>query len=236
MLAIFKRELKAYFTTPVGYVILAIYFFFSGLFFANMYSYGYPYISFIFSQMFTIIMFTIPVITMRMMSEDKRQKTDQALLTAPVKLGGIVLGKFFAALCFFLLAFSEVVLFQIILAFVSTPDMASFFGNLIGLVLFGSALISVGIFISALTESQTVAAIGSFAVSLLLILMDSIAGFAGDLGWTAVVKVIEWISFSGRYTTFTEGIIDLSNVVFFISFAGIFLFLTTRVLEKKRYS
>lgn len=236
MLAIFKREFKAYFTTPVGYVILAIYLFFSGLFFANMYSYGYPYISFIFSQMFTIIMFTIPVITMRMMSEDKRQKTDQALLTAPVSLGGIVLGKFFAALSFFLLAFSEVVLFQIILAVVSTPDMAAFFGNLIGLALFGSALISVGIFISALTESQTVAAIGSFAVSLLLLLMDSIATFAEGLGWTPIVKVVEWISFNGRYSTFTEGIVDLSNVVFFISFTGIFLFLTTRVLEKKRYS
>lgn len=236
MLAIFKREFKAYFTTPVGYVILAIYLFFSGLFFANMYSYGYPYISFIFSQMFTIVMFTIPVITMRMMSEDKRQKTDQALLTAPVKLGSIVLGKFFAALAFFMLAFSEVVLFQIILAFVTTPDMAAFFGNLIGLILFGSALIAVGIFISALTESQTVAAIGSFAVSLLLLLMDSIAGFAEGLGWTPIVKVVEWISFNGRYTTFTEGIVDLSNIVFFISFTGIFLFLTTRVLEKKRYS
>lgn len=236
MLAIFKREFKAYFTTPVGYVILAIYLFFSGLFFANMYSYGYPYISFIFSQMFTIVMFTIPVITMRMMSEDKRQKTDQALLTAPVKLGGIVMGKFFAALAFFLLAFSEIVLFQIILAFKSTPDMASFIGNIIGLVLFGSALIAVGIFISSLTESQTVAAIGSFAVSLLLLLMDSIATFFEGWGWNAAVKVIEWISFSGRYNTFTEGIIDLSNIVFFISFAGIFLFLTTRVLEKKRYS
>lgn len=236
MSAIFKREFKSYFQNPIGYVILAIYLFFSGFFFANMFSYGYPYISFIFSQMFTIIMFTIPIITMRSMSEDKRQKTDQALLTAPVKLGSIVLGKFSAALAFFLVAFSEVVLFQIILAFMATPDMASFFGNLIGLILFGSALISVGIFISAMTESQTVSAIGSFAVSLILILMDSLSSFAESQGWTFISNIVEWISFSGRYNTFTEGIIDLSNIVFFISFTGIFLFLTTRVLEKKRYS
>ncbi len=233
MAAIFKREFKAYFTSPVGYVVLAIYALFSGYFFAYMYANGYPYTSFIFSQMFTIVMFTVPIITMKLMSEDKRQKTDQALLTAPVRLSSIVLGKFFAALCFFLLGFAETLLFQIIVAFKVTPDWATFIGNVVGIVLFGAALIAVGLFVSALTESQVVAAIGSFAISLVLILMDT---FAQILNAAWVTKAVEWISFSGRYTTFTEGILDLSNVIFFLSFAALFLFLTVRVLEKKRYA
>lgn len=233
MSAIFKREFKAYFTSPVGYVVMALFLIFSGYFFSYMYSAGYPYVSFVFSQMFTIIMFVVPILTMRLMSDDKRQKTDQALLTAPVKLSSIVLGKFFAALTFFLIGFAETFIFQIIIATKVTPDWATFFGNVIGIVLFGSALISIGIFISSLTESQVVAALGSFAVSLVLILMDTFAEIL-NIGW--VTAVVEWISFGGRYTTFTEGIFDFANAIFFLSFTALFLFLTVRVLERKRYS
>lgn len=233
MLAIFKREFKAYFTSPVGYVVLTLFLVFSGYFFSYMYAEGYPYTAFVFTQMFTIVMFAVPILTMKLMSDDKRQKTDQALLTAPVKLSAIVLGKFFAALCFFLIGFAETLVFQIIIAIVSTADWATFFGNVVGIILFGSSLIAIGIFISALTESQVVAAISSFAVSLFLILMDT---FAQIINVTWVTTVVGWVSFSGRYTTFTEGIMDFANVIFFLSFAALFLFLTVRVLEKKRYS
>ena len=231
--AIFKREFKAYFKSPVGYVILAIYLFFLGLFFTTMYASGYPYTSFIFGQLFSIVLFTVPIITMRLMSDDKRQKTDQALLTAPVKLSGIVMGKFLAAFAFFSLSLLETIIFQLIFLANGAADWSSFFGNIIGIALFGGALISVGLFVSSLTESQAVAAIGSFAISMSLMMLDTITA---SVNIPFLNKVVEWISFSGRYQTFTEGIFDFSNVVFFISFVALFLFFTVRVLEKKRYS
>ncbi len=233
MLAIFKREFKAYFTSPIGYVILAVFWFFSGLFFSVMFSYGSGEITFIFQQMFTVIMFVIPILTMRLLSEDKRQKTDQALLTAPVRLLSVALGKFFAALAVFMLGFAPTLIYQIIVAFYVTPQWAVFFGNVLGILFFGSALISVGLFISGLTESQVVAAIGSFAVSLVLLLLDSLADMVST-SWLSTL--ISWISFSGRYETFTLGIFDYSNAVFFVSFTAVFLLLTVQTLNKKRWA
>lgn len=233
MLAIFKREFKAYFTSPIGYVVLTVFLVFSGFFFSYLYSAGSPEISFIFSQMFTIVMFVVPILTMRLISEDKRMKVDQALLTAPIGLSAIVLGKFFAALAVFALGFAPTLVYQIIIAFHVSPSWTIYFGNVLGILLFGSALISVGIFISSLTESQVVAAVASFAVSLFLILTDT---FAQVLNIAFITKAVTWFSFSGRYQTFTTGVFDYSNAVFFLGFAAIFLFLTVRVLEKKRWA
>ena len=97
MLAVFKREFKSYFSTPIGYIVLAAFYFFLGLYFFIIYSGGMPKVEMAIIAMSTVVIFTLPVLTMRLMSEDRRQKVDQALLTAPVKLSGVVLGKFFAA-------------------------------------------------------------------------------------------------------------------------------------------
>ena len=112
MQAIFRRELQAYFKSPLGYIYLAILFFFGGQFLVIQIS-GYKTneISSIFASLFTILLFTMPILTMRLMSEDKRLKTDQALLTAPVSLNGIVWGKFFAAFTLFLVAISSTVVY-----------------------------------------------------------------------------------------------------------------------------
>ena len=101
MRAVFKREFRSYFSTPIGFIILAVLYFFLGLYFSLIYSYGSPDISTVIVSMSTVIAFIMPVITMRLMSEDRRQKVDQALLTAPVSLTSIVMGKFFAALAVF---------------------------------------------------------------------------------------------------------------------------------------
>ena len=101
MLAVFKREFRNYFSSPLGYVVLTALFAFSGIFFAMIFASGYADISYVISSMFTIVMFAVPILTMRLISEEFKQKTDQALLTAPVSVSGIVLGKFFAALAIF---------------------------------------------------------------------------------------------------------------------------------------
>ena len=231
--AIYKRELKSYFTSPIGYVVLAIFFVFAGLFFTIIFQQGSPDLSPLFSSMFMIVLFIIPILTMRIFSDEKRQKTDQLLYTSPVKLSGIVMGKYLAALTVFGIGVGITILYQVIIAFFITPDWMVYLGNLLGMLLLAASLIAVGMFISALTESQLVAAVGSFAVSLILWLMDSLAQM---INVSFVTKAISWVSFNGRYEAFTTGTLDYSNIVFFLSFAAIFIFLTVRVLDRKRWA
>lgn len=232
--AIFKREFKAYFSSPMGYIVLAIMLFFESSFFAALYSEGSPDISYVFSQCNILVLFIIPVLTMRTMSEDRKQKVDQVLLTSPVGLYSIVFGKFFATFAVFMLSFSVTIIFQIIIAFQGvTVNLLTYFGNLLGMALMGGALIAFGIFISSLTESQFISAIGSYAFSILCLSLDFVETLI-NIPW--VTRICEWISVIGRFNAFTSGIIDYSNIVFFVCFAAIFIFLTVRVLDKRRYS
>ncbi|MBO5746283.1 MAG: ABC transporter [Clostridia bacterium] len=236
MSAIFKREFKAYFTTPIGYVFLALMMFAQGIGFTYMYSAGSTDVSYVFGNFFAFaaIFLLIPVLTMRTMSEDRRQKVDQVLITSPVSLYAIVLGKFFATLAIFMLGYTMTFVFQVIVAFQGVAvNWLIYVGNILGVAFIGSALIAMGVFISSLTESQLVAAIGSFAASIILYMMDYIADSIGN---ATVTKVVEMISFTGRYNTFAAGILDYSNAVFFLGFTAIFVFLTVRVLDKRRYS
>lgn len=169
MTAIFKREFKSFFTSPVGYVVLALVMGLSGYFF-SLYNVtvGYVTLSGVFENLFSfLLLLVLPVLTMRLLSEDKRQKTDQALLTAPVSLTGIALGKFLAALLVFAISISITLVFAIIIAFQVTPDWMVIIGNYIGLLLLGGTIISIGLLISSLTESQFIAALGTFTASFL---------------------------------------------------------------------
>ena len=233
MVAIFKRELKSYFSSPLGYIILLVYLAMYGWIFSQLYSLGVPQTSLIFSYFSFITAFLIPVLTMRLFSEERRQKTDRALFTAPVSITSIVMGKFLAALAMFGMSQAITIVYQTIFAFNVTVDWVNYFSYLIGTILMAAALISVGLFISCLTDSQIVAAVISIAVSVLLFSLDGF--FSGvELQWIA--KVVEWISFQGRYNTFIEGLFDLANTVYFISFSAVFIFLTIRVQESKRWA
>ena len=233
MSAIFKREMRSYFTSPIGYIVVILYTLLYGFFFTRLYQSGMPDMSILFGYSFTLTLFLMPVLTMRLFSEERRQKTDQALFTAPVNLSAIVLGKFFAALCVFLLAQVTTLVFELIFAFNVSVDGIGYFCCLLGSTLTAAALIAVGIFISSLTESQIVAAIGGIGVSILLAIMDTLASTI-SVKWLSTA--VGWISFSGRFNTFCTGILDYANIAFFLSFTAIFLFLTVRVQEKRRWS
>ena len=233
MLAIFKREFKSYFISPIGYVCFALFFLWEGCNFYMVYKNGYAEIPIIFSEMFIIILFVIPILTMRLLSDDKKQKVDQALLTAPISLWSIALGKFLAALSVFAIAFAPTFIYQVIFDFVSKPDWLVFLGNYLGIMLLGSALIALGLFVSSLTESQVVAAVGSFALSFAIFSIDSLASMVPN---ESISTIIGWFSFSTRYSSFVAGSFDFTHMIFFLSFAAIFIFLTVRMLEKKRYS
>lgn len=236
MQAIFRRELGAYFKAPLGYIYLAIFFFFGGQFLAQQVGmYQTNEISTIFAQFFSILLFTMPILTMRLMSEDKRLKTDQALLTAPVSLQGIVWGKFLAAFALFAIAISSTIVYFIVLSSMATPQWNMFFGNLLGIILLGAALISIGLFISSMTESQMVAAIVGFAAMFFIMMMDSLASSI-PTSLSFLADILKNLSFMTRYTDFTSGILNISHILFFVSVIVVFNFLTVRVLEKKRWS
>ena len=232
--AIFRRELKGYFTSPIGFSILIIYYFFSGLLFSATFKSGVADLSDIFSTLFIVVLVLIPILTMRLFSEDKRQKTDQLLFTSPVRLFSIVMGKFAAALLVFGMAIGIMILYQLIISFYVTPDWMVFAGNLLGIFMFGMALISIGCFVSSLTESQVVAAISCFAIELLLIMLDVVAGLLPSTSF--FYKVLTWLSVYQRYTSFTTGTLDYANVVFFASITFIFVFLTTMITDRRRYA
>jgi len=173
MLAVFKRELRNYFLTPTGYVFLSIFLLLSGIFFTtgNLLSGNTRYIGFLGSILF-IFLLIVPVLTMRLLSDEKRLKTDQLLLTCPVKISAIVVGKFLAATVFFSIGLAVTLLYALIIVIHGDLDVAETIGAYIGFILAGGAFISVGLFISGLTENQVVAAISTFAALLVIWLID----------------------------------------------------------------
>lgn len=233
MVAIMKRELSAYFSSAIGYIFLAVYYFFSGLFFQATLASNTGSMTMIFANMFTIILFLTPILTMRLWSEEKKQKTDQALFTAPVKLLPVTLGKYFAALFVFVISLAINLVYAMVISFFTTPEWSVILGNMVGLFLLGAALIAIGMFISALTENQVIAAVGGFGVAFLVMLMDALPSIIpGDF----FLELITNLSFNNHYNDFSYGILNLTDVVFFLSVIVLFVFLTVRVFEKKRWS
>lgn len=234
MLAIFKRELKSYFSSPVGYVCIAALAGLYGLFYYQvMQSGSSAYVTQVYSTMFMFCMMIIPIITMRSMSEDRKNKTDQALLTAPVGVTAIVLGKFLSAFVVYLIASAFGLLPAIAMSTFSNPPWGIIFGNFIGTLLYGAAMVSIGVFISSLTVSQVIAAIGTFVVAMLLLFMNNVASAASG---NFVGQLVGWISFSNRYQVFTQGIFSVPSTVFFLSVTAVFIFLTARKLESRRWN
>lgn len=234
MTAILRRELSAYFGSPIGYIFLSVLYVFAGIFFL-FYSLlsNSASINGVFSNLLTVILFLVPLLTMRLFSEDKKNKTDQALLTAPVSLTGIVMGKFLAALLVFALGLAITLIFGVIVALFTPPEWSAIFSNYLAMLMMGGALIAIGMFISSLTENQVIAAAGGFAAGFILLLMDMFSSLTST-PWLS--KFISSISFLSRYSTFVTGIFDASGILFFASVAFLFCFFTVRVLEKRRWS
>lgn len=232
--AIYRREMRGFFTSPIGYSFIAIIVFFEGFYFYNsLATYTTEAIVYVFSGIMSFCMMLIPVLTMRLLSDEKRQKTDQALLTAPVSLGGIVVGKYLAALTVYAISLGFTFIMAFVMSFFGPMNWGLVFGNIIGSLLYGGATIAIGLFISGLTDSQMIAVVGGFFASVFLILVDMLKSLVNN---EFVGKVVDWISFTNRYYGFTSGIFNFANVIFFLSVIGVFLFLSVSTLEKRRWS
>ena len=234
MKAVFKRDLRAYFTSPLGYVYLAIFVLVTNLIFwlENMAQMRAD-LSGVFSFAFFALIFTTPLITMRIVSEDLKQKTDQLLFTAPMPLRSIVLGKFFSALSMFVLVLLLMLVQPFVVSLYGAVNVGALLGNYIAILCVAAAYIAIGLFVSALTENQLIAAVGALGIYLVLYVLEALSGVI-PVGW--IRTVFSWVSLSGRYTSIQQGLFSLSDIVYYISVCALFLFLAVRVLEKKRWA
>lgn len=235
MFAIYIRELKSYFLTAIGYVYCGMFLIVSGLAFAQctLLKQSTDSIGEYFVWMIIIFAVLIPLLTMKLIAEDRKTRTDQILLTSPVSVTGIVMGKYLAALTVYAATFLVNSFNFVLLAKYGDPNALSILTNILGVFLLGAAFIAIGIFLSSLTENQLIAAVSAMGVNAAMLLVSLLAD---NISGTALRTVVKWFSVLDRFTPFTHQMLDVSAIVYYLSLAAAFLFLTTRVIEKRRWS
>lgn len=234
MKSIFYKELRSYFFSPIGYIFAGVFLMLCAMFFVSgSLLYQTADLTSMFSNINVVYLFLVSILTMRLFSEERNKKTDQLLYTSPVSLGDIVLGKYMAAVAVFGITLALSLVFPITLCIFGNPSGSEILGAYIGFILLWGAFISVGLFISALTESQMIAAVITFGTLLLIYYIDQIAA---SISIPAIKSFLQFFSLMRRYNEFQNGIVNFANVVFDVSFIILFLFLTVMVLKSRRHS
>lgn len=236
MKAVLKRELKAYFTSVIGWIFLAAFFFVFNLYFvANNLIYGTPYLSYSLSNVAFVLVIIIPILAMRSMAEDRRTKTDQLLYTAPVSIPKIIIGKFLALAAIFSVVIGAICLCPLLLSRFGSVPMAESYAAILGIWLYGCLSIAICVFVSALTESQVIAAVLSFALLFIGFMMQQITGLISS-SENVVTKVLNALCTQTHLENFCNGILDVTGIVYYISGTVLFLFLTCQLVQKHRWS
>ena len=233
MNAIRKRDLQGFFRSPLGYVYIGAFLAVMNLyFFATCVLSSSSDVSSVFSNMLIVFLFLMPILTMRLFSEDYKQGTDRLLLTAPISVWAIVGGKFLAAIGVLLRALLGTVPWLLIILLFGTPSWSAILGCYIAVLCAAAIFAAMGMFLSSLTESQLIAAVLSFALFLGLYVADMLSYSMGTDGLLG--SILNWFSIFTRYDTFMSGQFSLVNLIYFLSLTGLFLYLTARVLERRR--
>lgn len=238
MLAIWKRELQNYFLTPIGYVFMTVFLLAGSVFFLlyNVLS-ATNSLTTMFGNLIYLFMLIVPVLTMKLLSEERHTRTDQLLLTSPRSIYEIVGGKYLAAVSVFALSLLGTIFSIIVIVTYGKAYWGLILSNYLGYFLMGCTYISIGVLMSALTENQVSSAVLTFGVCLLLQIIESVSPaltFPGYLSW--ISTVLSWFSLYQRYYTFTAGVISLANVIYYLTFIAIMLFFAVRVIDKRRWS
>ena len=233
MLAIYKREMRAYLTSVIGYAFIALFFAVSGALFVYTTLYSMTAsVSSYFTFMLIFFVVLLPLLTMKSFSEEKKQRTEQLLMTAPVSIFGMVMAKYLAAMtmfasCMIVCSWSFTILYHY--AVVKT---AMLLGNLLGILLVGSALLAIGLFVSALTENQLTAAVGTVGMILAFFVINLLNSVI-PVYW--IRFIFSALSIFGRFQNFTQGVFDFAALFYYLSVAAVFLFLTMRIYDRRRY-
>lgn len=285
MKVIYKKELKSYFHSMIAYLYLAFFTAFSGIYYSYYcLTYGVTnYAGYVLGNITILFIIAVPILTMRLMAEEKKQKTDQLLLTSPVKPASIILGKYLAVITLFIISLIIVLCFAASISLFGTVSWKTLITGFLGYFLLGASLIAIGLFVSCVTENPVIAAVISFGIVLVTNLLEPmvsnlpgrprytilflfiLVGFIvwffysrtknvkitagiGTVGVIAVFVVyfmkpslyengiasmISWFSVMDRLTDFTDGILNLKNIIYYLSFIGVFLFLGTKAVRKE---
>lgn len=235
MLAIYKRELRSYFVTPTGYIFVAVYLIVSGILFSicTLSAGSASSVATYFSMLLYMFVVVLPLLTMKLFSDEKKSRTEQLLLTSPVSLMGMVAAKFFAAYTVFALTYIVSCLDFIALYNYGSPNTAILLGSSLALLLVGGACIAVGVFISSLTENQLIAALGTMLVILFFMVTTALNRYIDS---SVIRTMLSWVSIFDRFVNFAYGYFDINAVIYYVSISFAFIFLTVRVYEKRRWS
>ena len=233
MLAIYKREMKAYFISPLGYVFLGVFLLVSGAVFCLSTFYEMTSdLTEYFSTMLFCFIILLPLLTMKLFTEEKRARTEQLLLTAPVSVFSVVFAKFLAAYTMFAGASVFSGLYFIFLSFFGNVQMGLLFGNVFAILLIGMAFIAVGVFVSAITESQLSSAILTIGILLGFVVISVLSDYI-PTEWLRFA--ISSLSVFYRYQNFAHGVFDIAALVYYISITALFLALTVRSVDRRRW-
>jgi len=251
---IFKKEFKSYFASPVAYVVITMFLILTGYFFYNSLAL-FSTISFqatmnpmlakqvgllnitesvvrpLFGNISIILLLMVPLLPMRLFSEEKKSGTIELLLTYPVTDMGILLGKFFACMAVFIIMIALTILYPLLVIVFGQPEIGPIITGYIGVFLVGASFVSLGIFASSLTENQIIAATVAFGLLLLFWMISFSASLAGQ----TLGDILSYISLTAHLESFAKGVIDTTDIVYYLIFISLFLFLTLRILESKKW-
>lgn len=241
MIAIYKRELASFFHSFIGWLYAAVTLFVMGIYFVvfNMLA-GYPTISYVLQSIVFLCIITIPILTMRILAEERKYKTDQLILTAPVSVGRIVLGKYMALVTVFAIPVVIIGLVPFFLMQAGKFQLGISYTSLLGFFLYGCLGLAIGLFLSSLTESVVIAAVLTFIALFVGYIMSGLCSIISGSGTSVVAKYISKLLYCfdmvGRFDALSGGYFQLESVVYFVTFTAFMLFCTTQSIQKRRYA
>jgi ABC-2 type transport system permease protein len=227
------KELRSYFVSPVAYVIVAFWLVATGFFFWRSVDVtNEASLRDVFSVVTILLLLISPALTMRLLAEESRTGTLELLLTAPVRDWSVVIGKFLGALGLYAVMIGLTLLYPLLLMLLGgKPDWGPIWSGYIGLLLLGMSFLAVGLFASSLTSNQMVSAVIAFVVLLILFVISQVAGSVSS----GVGDFLSKFSLTDHFDSFPRGIIDLKDVIFYLTFTAVVLFFTIQVVEGRRY-
>ena len=234
MKAIFNREWQSYFLSPLGYIFTGVFIALCSFFFVNgALMYQSADLNVVFSNINIVYLFLVSMLTMGLFSGERSRKTDQLLLTSPVEISHIVLGKYLSAMAVFGTTLILTLIYPIVLNLYGSPSQSEMIGIYIGFILLWGTFIALGTFISSLMENQIIAGVTTFGVLLLIYCLPSLVANVSN---SFVAGILEWFSVTNRYSKFQSGVLDIEHIIYYLSFIYVFLFLTAQVIKRRQYS
>lgn len=234
MLIIARRELGAFFASPIAYLVTAGFLAIAGYFFSVILVLSrQATMQFVFGNMVVVLLFIAPLLAMRLLSEEQRSGTIELLMTAPVRDWQVVWGKWLAAFVLFLVMMAFTGLYAVVLWRLGNPDLGPMLSGYLGIILLGGALLALGTLTSAVTENQIVAAVLGVALAVLLYVSSALTDLSG--AGSLLGRFFEYLALSEHLSDFTRGVVDTTHVIFYLSVTAGALYLATRALETRRW-